>query len=147
MAAAALGCASSAAVAESYGDWELSCPEGLTCRLTQTTADRDGNTVMQTLVGVDGSKKLFLQITVPNSVALTEGPWLTVDGLFLTELTYQNCPGGCVAQIPITAFLLSSLTSGSLAKVTVARPDSTRVGISMSLTGLKDGIAALDSRL
>ena len=144
--AAALLLAGAAHAGTSYGDWNVTCPDGKPCMAEQINQNRkSGKTVMRTdIAPVKGG--FFVQVQVPSAVRLDEGPWLTVDGVFVTALKYETCTDGCVARVALPAARASALTQGKSAMVTVTGLDGRRIGIPLMPTGLDKALAAISKK-
>lgn len=126
-----------------FGDWEMACAEAL-CTLSQANAEAGtGNIRMQTEFSLPAPDRLLLSVTVPTAVLLSEGPWLTVDGLYLGKLDYVSCTGGCLSQAYFSGAEIGLLAGGQRAVVTVTTTGGQRLGISVSLAGLTEGLTAL----
>jgi invasion protein IalB len=74
---------------------------------------------------------------------LTEGPWLTVDGLFIGPLTYVTCAGGCLARTAYTEAQFTLIAQGQRGVVTVITNTGQRIGVALSLAGLPEAAKAL----
>ncbi len=129
---------------EVFGDWELACPDEGDCTLSQANAEPGTDNVrMRSVFTAPGGERLLLSVTVPSSVLLSEGPWLTVDGVYLGALDYVNCTSGCLARTFVTAGEATMLAAGSRGVVTVTTSAGQRIGIPVSLNGLTAGLTAL----
>ena len=136
----AIACAQDGAV---FGAWERICTPDATCYLSQVNQRPEtGETVMRTDVApVDGGG-VIVAVRVPSAVSVTEGPWLTVEGVYIGELTYQHCASGCVASATLPAGLAAALTSDGNAVVTLVTLEGARVGVPILLDGLGAGLSA-----
>lgn len=125
-----------------YGDWEQHCNVAGRCVLSQANADAiTGDIRMRTEISLDTDDQVLFSVTVPASVLLTEGPWLTVDGVFIGELTYTQCPNGCRASIIFTREEFSLVHSGERGVITVSATGR-RIGMILSLDGLAEGVSS-----
>ena len=139
--------AQDAAATEVYGDWELSCQgEPKICSLSQANVEESsGNVRMRTEIMRLASGQYLLQLSLPQTVLLTDGPWLTVDGVYIGPLSYISCAAGCIARTTYSTGEIQSLINGTRAVVTVLTVGGQRLGVAMSLSGMKDAIPALDA--
>lgn len=87
---------------------------------------------------VAGNQTL-MRVIVPNSVLLVDGPWLTIDGVYVGELNYVRCSGGCEATVVFSDAQFRQVVGGKRGVITVT-VGGQRVGIVISLDGLAEGI-------
>lgn len=120
--------------------WELIC-ENNTCAAVQLNANADGRAVMRTEVVRNGDNSLLISVRLPNAVMINDGPWLTVSGVYLSEMEYLNCFQGCVASVALPVNLAEGLLSASEAVVTVIGMDKTRRGVPINLVGLRETLS------
>lgn len=137
--------------ATAYGDWELQCVSesapGTGCSISQLNKRRGTDQiVMRSEITSHPGRGLLLSMKVPQDVLLTSGPWLTVDGLYLDQLTYISCKGGCIATLPLDQARLPYLLHGNRGVLTVVLSSGQRIGISLSLKGITEAIRALNSK-
>lgn len=126
-----------------FGDWEMACAEA-GCTLSQANAEAGTDNIrMRTEFSLTARDRLLLSVTVPAAVLLTEGPWLTVDGLYLGKLDYVSCTGGCLSRAYFSGAEIGLLAGGQRAVVTVTTSAGQRLGIPVSLDGLAAGLTAL----
>ena len=129
---------------EIFGDWERNCAPDEPCTFTQANADAETNDVrMRTEISLVAPGQILMSVVVPDSVLLTEGPWLTVDGIYVGELNYVRCPAGCLARILFTEAQFNLVANGTRAVITVTS-NGQRVGLVISLDGLLEGLTSLD---
>lgn len=132
-----------------FGDWEKRCiaraEGGQECRLIQINKNAaNGNVVMRSELAVSGEGNLVVLFGVPLSISLNEGPWLTVDGVYVAELSYERCTAsGCNAIGVFGRFETTFLLKGKRAVVTLQPQNGVRVGIPVSLDGLPEAYGAL----
>lgn len=125
-----------------FGDWERVCTDEGRCTFSQANADPEtGDIRMRTEISALSDTQTLLSVIVPDSVLLTEGPWLTVDGLYVGELNYVRCPGGCLARMVFTPQQFQLVAGGTRAVITVTAGGQ-RVGLVISMDGLQTGLAA-----
>lgn len=137
--------AGTASAEESFGSWDVTCSDDKICLAEQVNQDKTGETVMRTdIAPVDGG--LVLQVKVPAKVRLTEGPWLTVDGVYISDLKFENCANGCLARVALPSARAAALTQGKQAMITVTGLDGRRIGIPLLPTGLSDAITSIKSK-
>jgi len=126
-----------------FGDWERSCSEGESCTFTQANADAETNDIrMRTEISMVSDTQILMSVIIPDSVLLTEGPWLTMDGIYVGELNYVRCSGGCLAQVLFTDQQFQLVSSGNRGVITVSA-GGRRVGIVVSMDGLQAGLASM----
>lgn len=126
-----------------FGDWERTCITGPDCTFTQANADAATNDIrMRTEISIVSDTQILMSVIVPGSVLLTEGPWLTVDGIYVGELNYVRCSSGCLARILFTDQQFSLVSGGSRGVITVTA-NGQRVGLVVSMDGLQEGLASL----
>jgi len=130
---------------ETFGDWDYTCVADGACTLTQANVEKGTENVrMRTEIARLTSGQVVLSVTLPENLLLTEGPWLTVDGLFIGPLTYLTCgDGGCTARAAYTAAQFGLLAKGARGVVTVITNSGQRIGVAMSLNGLTNGLSRL----
>lgn len=128
-----------------FGAWERLCAADGGCILSQVNR-RPGtdDTVMRTDIAPLDGGGLLVAVRVPSAVRLDEGPWLTVEGVFVTALSFRNCAAGCVASATLPPGLAASLLSGGRAVVSLVALDGARIGIPVQLDGLRDGLGTVD---
>ena len=98
---------------------------------------------MRTEISMVSDNGILMSVIVPDSVLLTEGPWLTVDGVFVGELNYVRCSNGCLARILFT-YQQFRLVSGGNKGVIAVTAGGERVGLVISMNGLEDGLILSD---
>lgn len=126
-----------------YGDWERTCAEGGECILSQANADPETDDIrMRTEISVVSDSQILMSVVVPDTVMLTEGPWLTVDGIYVGELNYIRCSQGCVARVLFTPEQFRLVANGNRGAITVTAAGQ-RIGIVVSFDGLAEGLVTL----
>lgn len=134
-----------------YGDWQMSCdtPAGASfeqCALIQNvTAEDQPNVGLSVVVLRTADRQArLLRVLAPLGVLLPNGLGLNVDGADLGRVAFVRClPDGCVAEVVMDDALLAKLSDGNTAIFVVFRTPEEGIGIPVSLTGFKDGFAAL----
>jgi invasion protein IalB len=130
-----------------FGDWEMTCAADEPCKLTQANVESGTDNVrMRSAVSLSSDNRVLLSVTLPTAVLLTDGPWLTVDGVFVGELEYITCASGCLARTSYHPGAFGLISGGSRGIVTVISNSGQRIGVTLSLSGLADGVTALASR-
>lgn len=130
-----------------FGDWEMTCVDDEPCKLTQANVESGTDNVrMRSAVSLSSDNRVLLSVTLPTAVLLTDGPWLTVDGVYVGELEYITCASGCLARTSYNWAAFGLISSGSRGIVTVISNSGQRIGVTLSLSGLADGVTALASR-
>ena len=136
--------AQTSAEPEIFGSWQRTCLDGASCKLAQANADPKTNDIrMRTEISMVSDNGILMSVIVPDSVLLTEGPWLTVDGVFVGELNYVRCSNGCLARILFT-YQQFRLVSGGNKGVIAVTAGGERVGLVISMNGLEDGLILSD---
>ena len=126
-----------------FGDWQQFCTADGACRLTQANADPETEDIrMRTEFSRVAENQILMRVIVPNSVLLVDGPWLTVDGVYVGELNYVRCSSGCEATIIFTNAQIRQVVGGNRGVITVTAGGQ-RVGIVISLDGLAEGITSV----
>ena len=116
-------------------------------KLTQANVESGTDNVrMRSAVSLSSDNRVLLSVTLPTAVLLTDGPWLTVDGVFVGELEYLTCASGCLARTGFHPGAFGLISGGSRGIVTVISNSGQRIGVTLSLSGLADGVTALASR-
>jgi len=156
MALAALAFGGAPALAQGivkaqYGDWQLSCdtPPGASfeqCAIIQNvTAEDQPNVGLSVIVlkTADNQARL-LRVLAPLGVLLPNGLGLNIDGTDMGRVAFVRClPNGCVAEVIMDDALIKSLSEGKSAIFVVFKTPEEGVGIPVSLSGFKEGFAAL----
>lgn len=139
-----------------YGDWTVRCappprdPSGAkVCEVTQAIqfGDRPGIAAQVAFGSWPKDGPLRVVVQLPNGVFLPPGVRLLPqqDAASGVDLTYSTCLQGCFADAEIGADMLATLTTArGPARVEFVSNARTRVGLAVSLNGLK---AALDAGL
>ena len=123
-----------------FGDWQQSCTADGTCRLTQANVDSETEDIrMRTEFSRVAENQILMRVIVPNSILLVDGPWLTIDGVYVGKLNYVRCSSGCEATIIFSNTQIRQVVGGNRGVITVTAGGQ-RVGIVISLDGLADGI-------
>lgn len=131
---------------EVFGDWEMTCVDDEPCKLTQANVESGTDNVrMRSAVSLSSDNRVVLSVTLPTAILLTDGPWLTVDGVYVGELEYITCASGCLARTSYSPAAFNLISSGSRGIVTVVSNSGQRIGVTLSLSGLVDGVTALSS--
>lgn len=130
-----------------FGAWEMTCVDDEPCKLTQANVESGTDNVrMRSVVSLGSDNRVLLSVTLPTAVLLTDGPWLTVDGVYVGELEYITCASGCLARTSYYRAAFGLISSGSRGIVTVVSNSGQRIGVTLSLSGLADGVTELVSR-
>jgi invasion protein IalB len=134
-----------------HGDWQLSCdtPPGASaeqCAIIQNVLAEDQPNVGLSVIVLktaDGEARL-LRVLAPLGVLLPNGLGLNIDGTDMGRVAFVRClPNGCIAEVELDDEIVSTLSEGSEAIFVVFKTPEEGVGIPVSLTGFKDGFAAL----
>lgn len=134
-----------------HGDWQLSCdtPPGASaeqCAIIQNVLAEDQPNVGLSVIVLktaDGEARL-LRVLAPLGVLLPNGLGLNVDGTDMGRVAFVRClPNGCIAEVELDDALITTLSDGGEAIFVVFKTPEEGVGIPVSLTGFKDGFAAL----
>ncbi len=134
-----------------HGDWETRCetPPGATkeqCALIQSVAAEDRpniSLVVIVLKTADGKSRL-LRVVAPLGVLLPSGLGLKVDQVDIGRAGFVRClPSGCIAEVTMEDKLIDQLGSGTTATFIIFQTPEQGIGIPLTLSGFKDGFAAL----
>jgi invasion protein IalB len=144
----------SAKVAGTFGQWTLVCgkPNGKTeaplCSLIQTLIEKESKQLVFRVALAYGPKgNLVLRIDGPTGVALQKGLEFSPDAVKIYRLPFQTClPRGCTAVLLVEDDLKQDLQKSPNGTITVYALDGQAVRAAAELTGLAEGLAALDKR-
>lgn len=90
---------------------------------------------------------LWVVVSVPLGVLLRPGLQLTIDDGDPLNVPIHHCrAGGCIALLPLRPGLRDDLEAGLKAQVGFYALNGQRVGVPVSLMGVKAGIAALEKK-
>lgn len=109
-----------------------------------------GMTIQELDVAVDGETRpaLWGTLRIPLGVMLDGGVELRVDEGKRWSISLHHCrQTGCIALWPLSADLRAELEGGREARVTFQSVDGQRIGVPISLMGIKAGLKALDAAL
>jgi invasion protein IalB len=139
------------AVKATHGAWQLNCgkPPGKKeekCALVQSVTAEDrpnvGLTVMF-LKTVNGDKQL-LRIVAPLGVLLPAGLGLKIDGKDIGQAPFIKCGKiGCISEVVVKDDLMSKMIAGKTAIFIIFQTPEAGIGIPISLTGFKAGLASV----
>jgi invasion protein IalB len=143
-----------AKVAGTFGQWTLVCGEanGKTdtplCSLVQTLIEKESKQLVFRVALAYGPKgNLVLRIDGPTGVALQKGLEFSPDAVKIYRLPFQTClPRGCTAVLLVEDDLKQDLQKSPNGTITVFALDGQAVRAVANLTGLVEGLAALDKR-
>jgi invasion protein IalB len=91
--------------------------------------------------------RLWTVLTVPLNVLLQPGLQLSIDDGETMGIAFHHCrAGGCIAIAPLEPRLRGDLEGGLKAQVGFHVLNGQRVGVPVSLMGIKAGIAALEKK-
>jgi invasion protein IalB len=138
-------------VKSQHGDWQMSCdtPPGASfeqCAIIQNvTAENQQNVGLSVIVlKTADNQARILRVLAPLGILLPNGLGLIIDGTDLGRVAFVRClHEGCVAEVVMDETLIETLSTGESAIFVVFRTPEEGIGIPVSLTGFKDGFAAL----
>ncbi|GHB22007.1 hypothetical protein GCM10007094_07680 [Pseudovibrio japonicus] len=136
-----------------YGDWQQRCATSPgsnveQCALIQSVTDSARETVGLTaiILKTADEQATVLRVLAPLGVLLPMQLGLNVDGKDVGRMPFVRClpaPSGCVSEAILEADLIEQLTNGETATFIIFETPEEGIGIPISLTGLKDAMAAL----
>ncbi len=140
-----------------FKDWALRSPEESAEWVLEQRVFIEGNEkaplVRIAIQGLDAeiegeeTESLWVVISVPLGVLLRPGLQLTIDDDDPSNIPIHHCrAGGCIALLPLSPGLRGDLEAGLKAQVAFHTLNGQRVGVPVSLMGVKAGIAALEKK-
>ncbi|KZL27252.1 invasion associated locus B family protein [Pseudovibrio sp. Ad37] len=136
-----------------FGDWQQRCAKSPgsnveQCALIQSVTDSARDTVGLTaiILRTADQQATVLRILAPLGVLLPMQLGLNVDGKDVGRMPFIRClpaPSGCVSEAMLEKDLIDKLTTGQTATFIIFETPEEGIGIPISLTGLKEAIAAL----
>lgn len=134
-----------------YGDWQVVCkdpPPGSkkpVCALVQSVTAEDRNNVGLTVYFQRFSNGTrVLRVFAPLGVLLPPGLGLKIDGKDVGHAPFLRCHSfACYAQVVVEDKLVSQLSNGKSAVFIIFQTEEAGIGIPISLSGFKDGLASL----
>ena len=98
---------------------------------------------MIVLKTADGKSRL-LRVVAPLGVLLPSGLGLKIDQVDIGRAGFVRClPSGCIAEVTMEDKLVDQLGSGTSATFIIFQTPEEGIGIPLTLSGFKDGFAAL----
>lgn len=143
--------AAQGALKQAYGDWQMRCdqPPGAReeqCALVQnvTAEDRDNVGLSVIVLRTADKKSRILRVLAPLGVLLPSGLGLRIDDADIGRTGFVRClANGCYAELEIMADLMNKLQDGTKATFIIYPTPEEGIGIPISLSGFKEGFAAL----
>jgi invasion protein IalB len=138
-------------VKNTFGDWQIRCDtqpgaQGEQCALVQSVAADDRPNVGMTaliLKTTDGKSRL-LRVLAPLGIMLPSGLGLKIDDADMGRAGFVRClPSGCVSEVVMDDALVLKLSTGKSATFIIFQTPEEGIGIPVSLSGFKEGFAAL----
>jgi invasion protein IalB len=139
-------------VSGEFGDWVLWCDtppgaQGDQCALMQRVVAEDRSDMALDVVVLrtaDRSAEI-LRVRAPLGVLLPTGLGLKIDDTDIGRAGFVRCREdlGCVAEVMLEDELLQRLETGTTATFIVFQTPEEGVGIPISLSGFREGFAAL----
>lgn len=141
-------------VAGNYGEWVLVCANEkddqgkIPCSLVQALVEQKSQKPVFRVIFTHGPKgNLVLQIDGPVGVALQRGLEFSPDTKKVYRLPFQTCIArGCRAVMVVEDDLKGELQASKKGTLTVYALNGQAVRTATDLTGLADGLAALNQR-
>lgn len=139
-------------IAGNYGEWVLVCANEkddqgkIPCSLVQALVEQKSQKPVFRVIFTHGPKgNLVLQIDGPVGVALQRGLEFSPDTKKVYRLPFQTCiPRGCRAVMVVEDDLKGELQASKKGTLTVYALNGQAVRTATDLTGLADGLAALN---
>lgn len=126
-----------------FGDWDEICTDATCVLAQQTQRPNSDDIILSSEFRVDpATDTVTMRVRVPRQVDLRQGPWLTIDGLFVGKMTYLNCEIGCSSFVRFDRAAIDGLLVGERGMITVIGTRGTRLGLPFSLQGLRAGLMA-----
>jgi invasion protein IalB len=137
-----------------YGEWALVCAIKKDetgrhpCSLAQALVERESQKLVFRVIFTHGPKgDLVLQVDGPTGIALQRGLEFSPDTKKVYRLPFQTCiPRGCRAVMVVENDLKGELQASKKGSLTVFALNGQAVRTSTDLSGLTEGLAALDQR-
>lgn len=141
-------------IAGNFGQWALVCGEAKTkedkptCSLVQALVQKETQKlVFRVSLGYGPKGNLVLRIDGPTGIALQKGLEFSPDAVKIYRLPFQTCvPQGCSAVLVVPDDLKQDLQKSGKGTITVYALNGQAVQALTQLTGIADGLAALDKR-
>ena len=139
-------------VAANFGQWALVCAAAKTkdeqppCSLVQALVEKESQKLVFRLsLGYGPKGNLVLRIDAPTGVALQKGLEFSPDAVKIYRLPFQTClPRGCTAVLVVEDDLKQDMQKSPKGTITVYALNGQEVRALAELTGLADGLAALE---
>lgn len=110
--------------------------------------DTQENTGLDKDTDADARKRLWLTLRVPLGVQIGSGLHLQVDDGEIVMIPLHHCRAdGCIALTPLQPEWRRRLEAGTKAQVSYQLLNGQRLGVPISLMGVKAGLAALDKKM
>lgn len=140
-----------------YKDWALRSPAESTEWVLEQRVFIEGNEAaplvraaiqrLDAKIGGKETDRLWTVLTVPLGVLLQPGLQFSIDSGDALNVAFHHCrAGGCIALLPLGPELKGDLEGGLKAQVAFHVLNGQRVGVPVSLMGIKAGIAALEKK-
>ena len=137
------GPASYAQESRVFGDWEEICTDTKCVLAQETQRPNSDDVILSSTFNVERkTDTVIMRVNVPRQVDLRQGPWLTIDGLFVAQMSYVNCENSCLSVVLFDRSSIDGLLVGDRGMITVIGTSGTRLGLPFSLKGLRDGLIA-----
>jgi invasion protein IalB len=139
-------------IAGNFGEWVLVCAnekdesDKKPCSLAQALVERETQKLIFRVIFTHGPKgNLVLQVDGPIGVALQRGLEFSPDTKKVYRLPFQTCvPRGCRAVMVVEDALKGELNASKKGTLTVFALNGQAVRTATDLSGLTEGLAALD---
>lgn len=139
-------------IAGNFGEWVLVCANEKDesgkkpCSLAQALVERESQKLVFRVIFTHGPKgNLVLQVDGPIGVALQRGLEFSPDAKKVYRLPFQTCvPRGCRAVMVVEDALKGELKGSKKGTLTVFALNGQAVRTATDLSGLTEGLAALD---
>lgn len=142
---------------EVYQDWALRFSSENSAWILEQRVFLEGNEKsplvhmafrkVETGKGKEKSDALLAVLNVPLGILLDSGLQLRTDKEQPVKISLHHCTAaGCMALWPLQPDLRKKLETGKSARVIFQLTNGQQVGVPVSLSGLRDGLAALDKK-
>ncbi len=132
-----------------YGDWLVRCfavKSPSPCDMMEMLADKDSKrrVLSISIAYAPVGDRHVIVVAVPLGVLIQRGLVLSTDGYTSPMLHYRRCDrGGCYVELYLPPDLLSALSAGTAAKVTVYLEPTKPINLAFSLKGFNDAHGAM----
>lgn len=128
---------------ETFGDWQVTCPEDQACRMTQVIVQPSTRRLILQVMITKGDTPTGL-LTFPLGILLSTGWQYQIDSKRPEILPFEICnQEGCHAGIELPTKLVSALKAGNVLSIKFLDAAKSEVNPVISLTGFTKAYEAL----